>query len=112
MTELVKVSETQRHEPRTTVRSRTDSKYYSLCRPGVRRWRGGGGSGFSFKVYVSVKERLQVPRFIVFFQVTGLYFFQVTGFREGFQGLRDGITRKQLAYSTATSNELIQDSEK
>ena len=49
---------------------------------------------------------------LFFFQVTGLYFFQVTGFREGFQGLRDGITRKQLAHSTATSNELIQDSEK
>lgn len=95
------------------IASAGPNKYYNLFRFRVRRWRGGGGSGFSFKVYVSVKERLQVPRFIVFFfQVIGLYFFQVTGFREGFQGLRDGITRKQLAYSTATSNELIQDLEK
>ena len=94
------------------IASAGPNKYYNLFRFRVRRWRGGGGSGFSFKVYVSVKERLQVPRFIFFFGLQVYIFFQVTGFREGFQGLRDGITRKQLAYSTATSNELIQDSEK
>ena len=95
------------------IASAGPNKYYNLFRFRVWRWRGGGGSGFSFKVYVSVKERLQVPGFIVFsFRLQVYIFFQVTGFREGFQGLRDGITRKQLAYSTATSNELIQDSEK